>query len=211
MATNIMATAMAARIVWNETRHNERMHLYDTQETSSSTPHNCAAGNKLVNAELGGCPTTSPAAFATTPSPLYPSKSDTLPFFLCQSHPLTPDDLPHFYAHSNLFTVLAENGRLGQTEKVIEGFQELMTAYRGEVEVTVTSATALDKSTVSRIESALKGSQIAAKGNGKSLKIVQKVNPAIQGGLVVDFAGNTVDLSVASKVNKLNALLEQGV
>ncbi|SNX84566.1 probable ATP5 - F1F0-ATPase complex, OSCP subunit [Melanopsichium pennsylvanicum] len=111
----------------------------------------------------------------------------------------------------NLFTVLAENGRLGQTEKVIEGFQELMTAYRGEVEVTVTSATALDKSTVSRIESALKGSQIAAKGNGKSLKIVQKVNPAIQGGLVVDFAGNTVDLSVASKVNKLNALLEQGV
>lgn len=86
-----------------------------------------------------------------------------------------------------------------------------MTAYRGEVQVTVTSATPLDKSTISRIESALKGSQIASKGNGKSLKIVQKVNPAIQGGLVVDFGGNTVDLSVASKVNKLNALLEQGV
>ncbi len=112
---------------------------------------------------------------------------------------------------SNLFTVLAENGRLAETEKVIEGFQDLMTAYRGEVEVTVTSATQLDKSTISRIESALKGSQIAAKGNGKTLRIVQKVNPAIQGGLVVDFAGNTVDLSVASKVNKLNALLEQGI
>ncbi|KAJ1570246.1 hypothetical protein NDA12_006140 [Ustilago hordei] len=111
----------------------------------------------------------------------------------------------------NLFTVLAENGRLGETEKVIEGFQDLMTSYRGEVEVTVTSATPLDKSMVSRIESALKGSQIASKGNGKTLRIVQKVNPAIQGGLVVDFAGNTVDLSVASKVNKLNALLEQGI
>lgn len=113
--------------------------------------------------------------------------------------------------HSNLFTVLAENGRLGETEKVIQGFQDLMTAYRGEVEVTVTSATPLDKSTISRIESALKGSQIAASGHGKTLKIVQKVNPAIQGGLVVDFAGNTVDLSVASKVNKLNTLLEQGI
>ncbi|SOV06342.1 probable ATP5 - F1F0-ATPase complex, OSCP subunit [Ustilago sp. UG-2017a] len=111
----------------------------------------------------------------------------------------------------NLFTVLAENGRLGETEKVIEGFQDLMTSYRGEVEVTVTSATPLDKSMVSRIESALKGSQIASKGNGKTLRIVQKVNPDIQGGLVVDFAGNTVDLSVASKVNKLNALLEQGI
>ena len=42
--------------------------------------------------------------------------------------------------YSNLFQVLAENGRLGDTEKVIEGFLSLMTAYRGEVEVTVTSA-----------------------------------------------------------------------
>jgi F-type H+-transporting ATPase subunit O len=110
-----------------------------------------------------------------------------------------------------LFGVLAENGRLQDTEKVIQGFLELMTAYRGEVEVTVTSATPLDRATVSRIETALKGSQIAAKGNGKTLKIVQKVNPAVQGGLIVDFAGNTVDLSVASKVNKLNALLQQGI
>lgn len=100
---------------------------------------------------------------------------------------------------------------MADTERVIDGFMELMTAYRGEVEVTVTSAAPLDKSQVSRIESALKGSQIASKGNGKTLKIVQKVNPAIQGGLIVDFAGNTVDLSVASKVNKLNTLLEQGV
>ena len=107
--------------------------------------------------------------------------------------------------------MLAENGRLSETEKVIDGFQDLMSAYRGEVEVTVTSATPLDKSMVSRIESALKGSQIASKGDGKSLRIVQKVNPAIQGGLVVDFAGNTVDLSVASKLNKLNALLQQGI
>ncbi|KAN0064477.1 ATP synthase F0 subcomplex subunit OSCP atp5 [Thecaphora frezii] len=111
----------------------------------------------------------------------------------------------------NLFQVLAENGRLQDTEKVIEGFEELMTAYRGEVEVIVTSATPLDKATVSRIESALKGSQIAANGGGKTLKITQKVNPAIQGGLVVDFAGSTVDFSVASKVNKLNQLLAQGV
>ncbi|EPQ29279.1 uncharacterized protein PFL1_03034 [Pseudozyma flocculosa PF-1] len=111
----------------------------------------------------------------------------------------------------NLFQVLAENGRLQDTEKVIDGFEELMTAYRGEVEVIVTSATPLDKATVSRIESSLKGSQIAANGGGKTLKITQKVNPAIQGGLVVDFAGSTVDLSVASKVNKLNQLLSQGV
>lgn len=40
----------------------------------------------------------------------------------------------------NLFEVLAENGRLGDAEKVVEEFFRLMAAHRGEVEVTITSA-----------------------------------------------------------------------
>lgn len=40
----------------------------------------------------------------------------------------------------NLFEVLAENGRLGDAQKVIGEFERLMAAYRGEVEVTITSA-----------------------------------------------------------------------
>ncbi|PWN46420.1 putative ATP5-F1F0-ATPase complex, OSCP subunit [Ceraceosorus guamensis] len=109
----------------------------------------------------------------------------------------------------NLFEVLAENGRLPDTEKVIEGFLELMSAHRGEVVITVTSAAPLDKSTASRLESALKGSQAASAG--KSVKIVQKVSPGIQGGLQVDFGDRSVDLSVSSRVQRLNALLSQGV
>ncbi|KAE8213041.1 hypothetical protein CF319_g210 [Tilletia indica] len=111
----------------------------------------------------------------------------------------------------NLFTVLAENGRLGDTPKVLEGFLQLMSAHRGEVTITVTSATPLDKSASQRLESALKNSQIASRHGGKTLNIVTKVNPAIQGGLVVDFGDSTVDLSVSSRVNKLNALLKEGV
>lgn len=41
----------------------------------------------------------------------------------------------------NLFEVLAENGRLGDASKVVEEFARLMAAHRGEVEVTITSAT----------------------------------------------------------------------
>ncbi|KAL9940933.1 hypothetical protein V8E36_000421 [Tilletia maclaganii] len=111
----------------------------------------------------------------------------------------------------NLFSVLAENGRLSDTPKVLEGFLELMSAHRGEVTVTVTTAQPLDKSAANRLESALKGSQIASRHGGKTLNIVTKVNPAIQGGLVVDFGDSTVDLSVSSRVNKLNALLQEGV
>lgn len=69
----------------------------------------------------------------------------------------------------------------------------------------------LDKSAVSRLESALKSSSIAGSAGGKSLKIIQKVNPSIQGGLIVDFGDSSIDLSVANRVNKLNQMLNQGV
>jgi hypothetical protein len=47
-----------------------------------------------------------------------------------------------------------------------------MSAYRGELEVIVTSAEALDSKSMSRLEKALKGSQLA---EGKTLKINNKV------------------------------------
>jgi hypothetical protein len=37
----------------------------------------------------------------------------------------------------NFLNVLAENGRLYETEKTIEGFQQIMSAYRGELEITI--------------------------------------------------------------------------
>ena len=40
----------------------------------------------------------------------------------------------------NFFDVLAENGRLDQTGKILAAYSQLMTASRGEVSVTVTSA-----------------------------------------------------------------------
>lgn len=40
----------------------------------------------------------------------------------------------------NFFNVLAENGRLDQTSKIINAFEQLLGAHRGEVTVVVTSA-----------------------------------------------------------------------
>lgn len=69
----------------------------------------------------------------------------------------------------------------------------------------------LDKSALQRLESALKNSSIATTGGGKSLKITQKVNSSIQGGLVVDFGDSSIDLSVSNRVNQINNMLSQGV
>jgi len=109
----------------------------------------------------------------------------------------------------NLFATLSENGRLGETQGVIQGFNELVAKYRGELEVTVTSANPLPKDVLSRLESTLKQSQIAQKS--KTLKVTNKVNPAVLGGIVVDFGDKTIDLSVSSRVTKLNQLLQLSV
>ncbi len=73
----------------------------------------------------------------------------------------------------NLFFVLSENGRLGETEGVIEGFNELVSQHKGELTVTVTSATPLPKDILTRLESTLKQSQTAKAA--KTLTITNKV------------------------------------
>ncbi|KAJ7188368.1 ATP synthase subunit 5 [Mycena filopes] len=109
----------------------------------------------------------------------------------------------------NLLGVLSENGRLGETQGVIEGFNELVEQYRGELTVVVTSATPLPRDVLSRLETALKQSQAGQKA--KVLKVTNKVNPTVLGGLVVDFGDKTIDLSVQSRVTKLNTVLQQSI
>ncbi|KIM64972.1 hypothetical protein SCLCIDRAFT_581611 [Scleroderma citrinum Foug A] len=109
----------------------------------------------------------------------------------------------------NLFAVLAENGRLVDAPGVIEGFNELVAKYRGELEVLVTSAAPLPKDVATKLETILKQSQTAQQA--KSLKITNKVNPSLLGGIVVDFGDKSIDLSVSSRVNKLNNILSESV
>jgi F-type H+-transporting ATPase subunit O len=75
----------------------------------------------------------------------------------------------------NLFALLADNGRLNETSGVIEGFNELVAKHKGELTVTVTSATPLPKDVQSKLEATLKQSQAAQQA--KSLKITNKVRP----------------------------------
>ncbi|KAK9240984.1 OSCP/delta subunit of ATPase [Lipomyces kononenkoae] len=110
---------------------------------------------------------------------------------------------------ANLLSVLAENNRLGLLSEIIEKFGTLMSAHNGEVEATITSATPLDSKLLSRIESAVAKSQFV--GAGKKLKVSNKVNPDILGGLIVEVGDRTVDLSVSSKISRLNALINESV
>ncbi|KAI1187882.1 ATP synthase delta subunit-domain-containing protein [Nemania serpens] len=105
----------------------------------------------------------------------------------------------------NFLTALAENNRLGLLKDVSDKFSQLMSASRGEVEMIVTSAQQLDNRTLSRLEAAVSKSQYV--GPGKKLKVTNEVKPDILGGLVVEIGDRTIDLSVSSKLAKMNKLL----
>ncbi|POR38162.1 ATP synthase subunit 5, mitochondrial, partial [Tolypocladium paradoxum] len=122
----------------------------------------------------------------------------------------------------NFLSTLAENNRLGLLRGVCEKFGQLMSAARGEVEMTVTSAQVrffetweepstarlanpLDSKTLSRLETAVAKSSYV--GQGKKLKVTNEVNPDIVGGLVVEVGDRTIDLSVSARIAKMNKLL----
>ena len=73
----------------------------------------------------------------------------------------------------NLFGVMSENGRLGETPDVIAGFNELVAKYKGELEIVVTSASPLPRDVLSKLEASLKQSETAKQA--KVLKVTNKV------------------------------------
>ncbi|KAL1850922.1 ATP synthase F0 subcomplex subunit OSCP atp5 [Paecilomyces lecythidis] len=108
----------------------------------------------------------------------------------------------------NFLNTLAENNRLGALEGVCDKFATLMSAHRGEIELNITSAQELDNKTIQRIEKAVSKSEFS---QGKKLKVVSKVNPDVIGGLVVEIGDRTIDLSVSSRIAKLNKALTDAV
>ncbi|KAK9449251.1 ATP synthase delta subunit-domain-containing protein [Limtongia smithiae] len=110
---------------------------------------------------------------------------------------------------TNLLSVLADNNRLGMLGEVIAKFDTLMAAHKGEVEASITSAAPLDSKVLSKLESAIAKSQFV--GAGKKLKVTNKINPDILGGLIVEVGDRTVDLSIASKLTRMNALISEAI
>ncbi|AOW03978.1 OSCP/delta subunit of ATPase [Yarrowia lipolytica] len=109
---------------------------------------------------------------------------------------------------TNFLTVISDNNRLALIPGIIEKFETLVNASKGLVEATVTSASELDKKTVNRIQAAIAGSSFVGEGE---LKLNLKVNPDILGGLIVEVAERTVDVSVASKIARLNHVLSEPI
>ncbi|KAI0035851.1 OSCP/delta subunit of ATPase [Vararia minispora EC-137] len=141
------------------------------------------------------------SALVTNPTLSLQERTKALPPLLAKVQ--GPKKEPVSDVTKNLLSLLSENGRLAETESIIESFNELVAKYNGELNVIVTSAAPLPKDVLSRLETTLKSSQTA--------KEAKSVNPSVLGGLVVDFGEKSVDLSVSSRISKLNNLLTRAL
>merc|ERR1711990_156521 len=111
----------------------------------------------------------------------------------------------------NLFSVLAENHRLGEIREIGEVYARIIQAEQGFTPVKITSASALSKGQEKEVSAA-----VAAIVGGGNVQIETEVNADLVGGLVVSIGDkytemNHIDLSTSTKLKKYQALLKQGV
>ncbi|XP_031840013.1 ATP synthase subunit O, mitochondrial [Nomia melanderi] len=104
---------------------------------------------------------------------------------------------------ANLLGLLAENGRLGKINTIINTFKLLMAATRGEVVCEVTTAKPLDADTKAKLEAALKGFL----QKGETILLTAKVDPSIIGGMIVSVGDKYVDMSVANKIKMYSDII----
>ena len=107
----------------------------------------------------------------------------------------------------NFLAVLAENGRLSQLQRIFGCYTDLLHAHRGEVQALVTAALELSPAELEDIKNALKGYLKP----GQSLKVQQKVDRSIIGGIVVDIQDKHIDLSIDTKIKQMEKLLAEAI
>ncbi|CAH8534284.1 unnamed protein product [Schistosoma turkestanicum] len=110
-------------------------------------------------------------------------------------------------ATKNTFVVLAENGRLSKISSVIEKFEQIMTAHRGEVSCIVRTAKPLDKTSENDLRNALGGFLKP----GEKLNLTLETDPSLIGGMVVSIGDRFVDMSIARKIRSLRQIIEQPI
>ncbi|XP_076317520.1 ATP synthase subunit O, mitochondrial [Tachypleus tridentatus] len=107
----------------------------------------------------------------------------------------------------NLIGTMAENRRLNKLDAVINSFNRIMSAQRGEVACSVITAKPLDNTTVKDLETALNGFL----KKGETLLMQTKVDPSIIGGMIVSIGDKYVDMSMATKIKTYTQLIKEAI
>jgi F-type H+-transporting ATPase subunit O len=103
--------------------------------------------------------------------------------------------------------LVLDNNRAGDLGRMAGKYGEIAAEQRGEVRAVVTTAEALDRAEAAQIREGLK----SLLRPGQSLALEEKVDPSIVAGLVIDVGDKHVDLSVLSRVRRLQQIIRDAV
>jgi F-type H+-transporting ATPase subunit delta len=99
--------------------------------------------------------------------------------------------------------VINRKGRLHLLRAVAEAYRLAYREMRGLVDVTVRTAVPLSEPQRARL------TEVAARFTGRKPSLIERVDPSILGGLVVETSGQKIDTSVATRLRELSAALER--
>ncbi|HKH44812.1 MAG TPA: ATP synthase F1 subunit delta [Thermoanaerobaculia bacterium] len=99
--------------------------------------------------------------------------------------------------------VINRKGRLGSLRAIAEAYRQELRDRRGQVDVLIRTAVPLTGGLRARLSDSL------AQFTGRTPTLIEKVDPSVIGGLVVEVAGTKIDTSVASRLKSLGAALER--
>ncbi|CAL5229008.1 g12250 [Coccomyxa viridis] len=108
---------------------------------------------------------------------------------------------------SSLFEVLAENNRLNLVPKIAETFEDIIASARGQVKAIITTAEKLQKDQLATFKKELQKTL----QKGQQLILEERVEPAIIGGLIIDVGEKHVDMSILTRVKKIEQVLRESV
>jgi F-type H+-transporting ATPase subunit delta len=97
--------------------------------------------------------------------------------------------------------VLNRRSRVGLIPEVAAAYHAALRATRGEVDALVVTATPLS----SAAREQLKG--VLGKFTGKKPELIERVDPAVIGGLIVEVEGKKIDTSLATRLRTFTAAL----
>ncbi|ESN98321.1 hypothetical protein HELRODRAFT_185866 [Helobdella robusta] len=106
---------------------------------------------------------------------------------------------------TNLFVALADNGRFKILPALFATYAKIMSAHRGEVVCTVTTAKALEAAHLKDLKTALD----SFVEKGQVIQLETKVDPSIIGGMVVNIGDKYIDMSMSTKIKTYTELIKQ--
>jgi F-type H+-transporting ATPase subunit delta len=104
---------------------------------------------------------------------------------------------------AKLVKVVARNGRLFALPEIVAAFKQLAADARGEATAEVTSATPLSSKQLSSLAETLKTKL------GKTVKLIENVDPSLIGGLVVKVGSQMIDSSLKTKLTAMKIAMKE--